>query len=307
MSTTAIFRSAPATDRDASTSIATATKNAMRVHTQARPLVLRSAMTLRFPRSSVLERPAEREQQEALLIVRLGIERLPQLDAQRPHGREPAHAGPRREAGVVERDRLVGPVGVARVGEDDPLEADRLHEGEDDLVVENDLLAAPDRRVRDHPSQGILAVLAGPQRPCLEPADGVDATREVALEEWQVVPPEAAVPDPVAERAAERVGEVTERLRVQERVVQALAGLEFRELLAAQSRRLDREVLQRARRRVERMVQRVARQVGGHAADQARPLLDPDRGRSGGRDIADLRLLEAIVAAHAHVLERDAP
>src|SRR5213594_50578 len=122
-------------------------------------------MTLRFPRLSVLERAAEGEQQQALLIVRLRIERLPELDAQRPYGRQPAQAGPRREAGVAERDRLLGPVGVACVREDDTLQPDGLYQREDDLVVEDDLLGASDRCRGDHPSERILALFAGSEGP----------------------------------------------------------------------------------------------------------------------------------------------
>src|SRR6266566_937001 len=73
--------------------------------------------------SSVLERRPEREQHEALLIVGLGVERLPELDAQRADGREPAHPGPRREAGLVPRDALVRAVSVAGVDEQHTLES----------------------------------------------------------------------------------------------------------------------------------------------------------------------------------------
>src|SRR5438093_9177958 len=196
-------------------------------------------MGLRFRRTSVLERAAEGEQHQALLIVRLRIERLPELDAQRPHGRQPAYTGPGREAGVVERDRLVGPVRIAGVHEDDALQPDRLDEGEDDLVVEDDLLAAPDRRRGDHPPEGVLGVFARPERARLVTADGVDTAREVPLQERKIVSRETSIADAVAEGATQGVGEVAERLRVQERVVPAITGLELHEALAPEARDLE--------------------------------------------------------------------
>ena len=176
--------------------------------------------------------------------MRFRIERLSELDAQRPHGRQPAQTGACREAGVVERDRLVGAVGVARIREDDPLQPDRLYEREDDLVVEDDLFAAPDRRRGYHPPESILALFARPERARLEAADGVDAAGEVPLEEGQIVSRETAITEAVAEGATQGVGEVAERLRVQERVVPAIAGLELHETLAPEPRDLEREVLQ---------------------------------------------------------------
>src|SRR5262249_9682384 len=153
-------------------------------------------------------------------------------DAQRADGRQPACPGSGREARLAHRETLVGAVGVARVDEHDALEPDALDQGEDDLVVQDVLLAAADRGRRHDPPEDVLPLLARPERAVLEAADRADATGEVALEERQVVALEPAVAEPVAERGAERVREVAERLRAQERVVPPLASLRLREALA---------------------------------------------------------------------------
>src|SRR5438067_6399433 len=131
------------------------------------------------------------------------MERLPELDAQRTDGGEPAHPGPGREAGLVPREALVRAVGVAGVDEKHALQTDALHDREDDLVVDDPLLAAADRRGRDDAPEDVLARLARPEGARLEAADRADAAREVALEERQLVAVDAALAEePVAQRAA---------------------------------------------------------------------------------------------------------
>src|SRR5262249_41746068 len=107
--------------------------------------------------------------------------------------------------------------------------------------------------------------------------------------------------------ASERVGEVAERLRAQEGVVPALAPLDLEELLAAEPRDFRRDLLEGARRRVECVVQRVAREARRDAADRAGPLLEPDRRRRIETEAADLRLLDPVVAADPDLLERETP
>src|SRR5436190_11106577 len=186
---------------------------------------------------SILERAPEREVQQALLIMGLGVERLRELDPQRPDRREPAHSGAGGQARLVPGEALVGGVGVAGIGEHDALETDALHDGEDDLVIDDGFLVAADRRRRDHLPVDVLPRLARTERARLEAADRADPAREVALEERERILVDAAVAEEaVAERPAERIGEVTDRLRVQERVVPALARFRLQELLAAEPR-----------------------------------------------------------------------
>src|SRR5207249_1016486 len=138
-------------------------------------------------------------------------------------------------ARLVDRDALVRAVGVAGVDEDDALQTDALHDREDDLVVEDRLLAAADGRGRDRAPEDVLARLARSERAGLEAADRADAAREVALEERQLVRVHPALAEEaVADGTADRVGEVTQRLRAQERVVPALARLALHEALAAE-------------------------------------------------------------------------
>src|SRR5205823_1109976 len=107
-----------------------------------------------------------------------------------------------------------------------------------------------------------------------------DAAREVALEERQrVLVDPAAAEEPVAERAAEGVREVAERLRAEEGVVPALACFRLEEAFAAEPRDLRRDVLVGAGGRVEGVVQRVARHARRHAADRAGALLEADGAR----------------------------
>src|SRR5262245_41010364 len=114
------------------------------------------------PQCSELERPSEREQYQALLIVGLGVECLPELDAEGTHGRQPADARAHRVAGGVEREPVgardvVATVGVAGVDEHHTLQPDALRDREDDLVVQDDLAAAADRVGGDHASERVLA------------------------------------------------------------------------------------------------------------------------------------------------------
>src|SRR6184192_4550494 len=97
------------------------------------------------------------------------MERLPELDAQRADGGEPAHPGPGREAGLVEREALIRAVGVAGVDEQHALQPDALYDREDDLVVHDPLLAAADRRGRDDAPEDVLARLARPEGARLKP------------------------------------------------------------------------------------------------------------------------------------------
>src|SRR5579885_3578019 len=229
------------------------------------------------------------------------------LHAQRPHRREPAEAAARRQPRLAERRPVGRRIGVAGVREDDALQPDALHDRKDDLVVEDDLLAAADRRPGDHPAEAVPRLFDGPQRERLEAADRVDAAREVALEERQRVAVEPLVAEPPAEVAAERVGEVAERLRVQEGVVPPLAGLDLRELLPPEASGPEAERLKRARRRVEGVVQRVAREMRRDHADQVAALLGLERARGIDAEVADARPLAAVVDPGAHLLEREAP
>src|SRR6185369_12399372 len=106
-------------------------------------------------------------------------------------------------AGVVERNVLVAAVGVAGVDEHDTLQADTLYQWKDDLVVEDDFLAPADGSGRHDLAHAVLALLARTERAGLEAADRVDAAREVALEERQLVAREATVTDAVAEGGPE--------------------------------------------------------------------------------------------------------
>src|SRR5579885_3502738 len=256
---------------------------------------------------SHLERPAEGEQQQAPLVRTLRVEGHAHLHAQRPHRREPAEAAARRQPRLAERRPVGRRIGVAGVREDDALQPDALHDRKDDLVVEDDLLAAADRRPGDHPAEAVPRLFDGPQRERLEAADRVDAAREVALEERQRVAVEPLVAEPPAEVAAERVGEVAERLRVQEGVVPPLAGLDLRELLPPEASGPEAERLKRARRRVEGVVQRVAREMRRDHADQVAALLGLERARGIDAEVADARPLAAVVDPGAHLLEREAP
>src|SRR5262245_6285386 len=163
---------------------------------------------LRLP--LVLERSAEGEEHEARLVLRLGVECLAELDPQRPDRREPADAGARREAGVVERERLPvrKAVGVAGVDEDDAFQPDALHDREDDLVVEDDLRAAAHGRIGDHVAEDVLAILARAEGPGLEAPDAVDAAGEVALEQRELVAFEARVAPSIAALRPQRVREI---------------------------------------------------------------------------------------------------
>src|SRR5262245_11322587 len=241
------------------------------------------------PPPSELVRATEREQQHLLLVTRFGVERESELHAQRPEWRQPSHPATSRVARIVDDVVLVAAIRVAGVEEDDPLEPDRLHEREDDLVVQDELRAAADRCVRVRGAAGVLAELAGAERARLEAADRVDAAREVALEERELVPVDPVVTDAVRTRSPERVGEVPEPLRAQERVVPPRPRLRLEELLAAEAGDLDREVLRRTRSRIEEVVQRVAGDPRRDAADQAGALGLPDGHRRVEADVADPR------------------
>ena len=165
--------------------------------------VRRSRHVIRRCLALVLERPAEREEHQALPVVGfLASSGMPSSIRSGPSGdsqRTPAPAATRVSS---MRDALVGAVGVAGVDEDHALQADALHDREDDLVVEDDLLAAADRRRVDDAGRSVfLRSSRGPSVRRLEAADRVDAAREVALEERQLVAVEARVAEAVADRA----------------------------------------------------------------------------------------------------------
>src|SRR5581483_5554356 len=128
MSTTATFVSARAATARTRTPVTTPTA----VHVALRLCICRITSS---PASSILEGPAEREAEQLFLVAGLLVERLPELDPQRPHRREPSDTRAGRVARVAQRDPLVAPVGVAGVEEHDALQPEALHEGEDDLVV----------------------------------------------------------------------------------------------------------------------------------------------------------------------------
>src|SRR5215470_19194574 len=89
------------------------------------------------------------------LVSYLGVQGEAELDAQWPDRREPADATADREAHLVPRDTLRDRKGVTSIEEDDALEPQRLDDREDDLVVEDELLAAADRVGGDlHPLVG---------------------------------------------------------------------------------------------------------------------------------------------------------
>src|SRR5262245_30949447 len=133
------------------------------------------------PGSLELEWSAEREEHQALLIALLRVERQPELDAQRANRRQPTHAAARGAAGRVERAARLGRVGVAGVEEDHALQADALQQGKDDLVVEDHLLAAADRRSLHHLAELVAGQLARAHGARLEAADRADAAGEIPL------------------------------------------------------------------------------------------------------------------------------
>src|SRR5262245_8069257 len=147
------------------------------------------------PPPSELVRATEREQQHLLLVTRFGVERKAELDAQRPEGRQPAHPATGGVACIVDDVVLIATIRVAGVEEDDALQPDRLHEREDDLVIQDELRAAADRRARVRSPASVLAELARAERARLEAADRVDAAREVALEERELVSVDPVVTD----------------------------------------------------------------------------------------------------------------
>src|SRR5262249_47454813 len=156
--------------------------------------------------------------------------------------------------------------------------------GEDDLVVEDQLLAAADdvepeqlaALVRRQQEAVVFAPLllridlvGRTERPHLEAADRVDATGEVALEEWQLGL--SAVPDAVAEVPSggedERRAELPD---VEERDVPARARHGVDEPAVAEDPGdLDRDVLEGAGGRVEQVVPRIAEDARNDRAGQA--------------------------------------
>src|SRR4029453_1316276 len=141
-----------------------------------------------FPPRSELEGPAEREQEQLLLIAGFGVEREAYFHPQRPQGRQPSHAAAGGVARVVDDVVLLAAVCVAGVDEDPALQPDRLHERKDHLVVDDDLRAAADGCARERLAPGVLAELPRSQGARLEAANRVDASRKGALEERQVGP-----------------------------------------------------------------------------------------------------------------------
>src|SRR5262249_56577262 len=148
--------------------------------------------------------------------------------------------------------------------------SDALHDREDHLVVQDDLRGAADGRGGEDLAARVLLRLKWTEGAGLETPDRVDATREVALEQRQLVAVDAGVADAVRDIRAERVGEVAETLRAQEGVVPALARLGLDEALAAETCDLDRHVLRRTGGWIEGVVHGVARHARCGAADQAR-------------------------------------
>src|SRR5262249_41900001 len=154
---------------------------------------------------------------------------------------------------------------------------------------------------------GVLAELPRPQGARLEAADRVDPAREVALEEWQLVAVDAGVANAVRAGGSQRVREIAEGLRTQERVVPARPCLRLDESLAAEARDLHRQILRRPRGGVEVVVQRVAGDARRDAADQAGALGFPDVDGGVEPDVADRRPLDAVVGADPELLQRYPP
>src|SRR5262245_208885 len=225
-----------------------------------------------------LERSTERELDEARPVVLLRVERFGQLHPQGAERRQPAYARARCIARVVQaRVPVRIAVGVAGVEEHHALQPDRLDEREDDLVVEDDLLAAADRIGGDLLPEPVEGGFPRPHRPGLEAANRIDAAGKVALEQRQRFAVEPRAAPPPSDVGAERVREVAERLGVQEGVVEALLGFRLDELFATEAGELHRQVLERAGGRVEGVIQGVAADRRRDAADEIRPLFFTDR------------------------------
>src|SRR5690554_4540310 len=91
------------------------------------------------------ERSAEREEDRALALAGLDVERHTELDPERPERRQPAHAASDGIAQVANIDAVVVEPGVAEIEEQDATQTELLNDREDDLVLHHQLVRTADR------------------------------------------------------------------------------------------------------------------------------------------------------------------
>ena len=139
-------------------------------------------------------------------LVLLGVECPAHLDPNRPERRAPADACAYRVAEIGQIEPLLAGKGITDVTKYHALQVQLLHQRKGDFVVQYQLFAPTDRTeigLRLHACGGVWVVyqngnrFARSQATFAKPANRVDATREVAVKQWQVVVENLSTPCPV--------------------------------------------------------------------------------------------------------------